>query len=131
MDENPEGRPTTLAEVFTPWEAAGESRRDCRPHRAESLLLLARCGILAGGLSFPFVFPSFVGLALGGLTRALARHDLDLICRGDMDQDGYRPTANAFAEARTAMIVSALGLLFWLGVCGLILLAVATRKSSS
>jgi hypothetical protein len=116
--ENGRGRPATLAEVFEPWEIAGESRRDSVPHRAGLLRALARCGVLAGGLSFPFILPGVVGLALGVLTGASARRDLDLISRGYMDHRGYHPTAKALSDARAAVVLSLLGPLLWLVVAG-------------
>jgi hypothetical protein len=127
--ESIKDRPATLADVFEPWEAAGESRRDCQPHRAEALQTLARLGMLAGGLSFPFFFPCVPGLTLGALTRLLARRDLDLICRGHMDHRGYHTTLRALSEARAALVLSLLGLLLWIFVCGFVVLLILIARN--
>jgi hypothetical protein len=109
----PERTSPLLEELFQPWELAGESPRDCEPHRAGLLLLMARVSLLAGGLSFVCLVPALVGVPLGLVTGAWARRDLDRICTGRMDQDGYRQTERARSDARAGVILGLLGLLFW------------------
>jgi hypothetical protein len=119
-----QGDMPSLAEVFRPWEQRGESRRDCRRHRGGLLLFLARIALLAGGLSL--VCPPFglLGLAMGLATCVLARHDLDLIFAGEMEQQGYKPTEKARSDGHAATIVSALGVILWLvvvaSICGIL-----------
>jgi hypothetical protein len=116
MDATPrkaERKSPTLEELFQAWELAGESPRDCEPHRAGLLLLMARASLLAGGLSFVCLLPALAGIPLGLLTGAWARRDLDLICAGRMDQDGYRETERARSDGRAGAILGPLGLLFW------------------
>jgi hypothetical protein len=127
LPENIRHRPATLSEVLEPWEAAGESRHDCLPHRSGLLHFLARLGLCAGGLSVPFFLPFLPGLALACLVRHLARRDLDLMSRGDMDQRGYQGTVRAFSEAKTALLLSIVGPLLWIVVSGIAVLSLALR----
>ena len=115
--------PLTAEAIFQPWELVGESRRDCEPHRASLVAVLAYASLVCGGLSFVCPLFSMYGIALGVMTRVMARRDLDLIAAGDMDQCGYVPTGKAFATARAAVILSIIGPLLWLGLLGVPVLA--------
>jgi hypothetical protein len=112
--ENEEPRMLTLEEVFEPWELVGKSRRDCLPHRARLLRLMAYVSCLAGGLSIVCLVPALLGLPLGLLARAMARRDLDLICGGDMDHRGYHETEKARADSHAGVLLNLWGLFFWL-----------------
>jgi hypothetical protein len=114
----------TLAEVFHPWEWSGESRRDCKPHRARLLLLLARASLLAGALSFLCLPFGIIGLPLGLVTRAMARRDLDLISAGEMDHRGYKLTEKARSDSHASVILSLLPFSFWF----LVILVVLTLR---
>jgi hypothetical protein len=115
-DANEPEMPAPAEEIFQPWQLAGESRRDCEPHRAQFLSALAYISLLLGGLSFLCLLPGFLGLVLGLMTGMMARRDLDLIVTGDMDQRGYAQTDRAWGNARAAMKLSFLGLLAWAGL---------------
>ena len=106
--------------IFKPWEMIGESRRDSLPHRARALTVLARTALFASGLGFLCPLLSLTGIVLGLTTRILARRDLDLICAGEMDQDGYVLTGKAWAEARVALILGFLGSIWWIFVLWLV-----------
>jgi hypothetical protein len=117
-------RMPTLEEVFEPWELAGESRRDCEPHRARLLRALARVSFLAGGLSIFCLLPALLGLPLGLMTRAMAGRDLDLISAGNMDHRGYHETEQARSDSHTGVILSLLGILGWFVVGAVLVLCI-------
>jgi hypothetical protein len=104
--------PAAAEEIFTPWELMGESRRDCQQDRAKSLAVLAFLSLLTGCLSFLCPLSGLLGLALGQITKVLARRDLDSISAGHMDQKGYGPTRKVLAHAYAAMSLSLLSFLF-------------------
>lgn len=102
----------TLEEVFQPWELAGESRSDCRPHRADFLRWMTRISFLLGGLSFVCPPLGLLGLPLALVVRRMARRDLDVIFTGDMDQSGRPGTEKAWIDSQAAAFVNLLPALF-------------------
>jgi hypothetical protein len=100
----------TLEQVFQPWELTGDARRDCAPHRANLLIKMARLSLVAAGLSFFGLPVNLIGLPLGLGTWAMACHDRDRICAGDMDQTGYHPTEKARSDSRAAVFLNILAI---------------------
>ena len=105
-------RPTAEA-VFTPWELEGQSRRDIRPHRAAMLRRLAWLSLLVGAGSWVCLVPPIIGFALGLTAWQMARRDLDLMRRGEMDTSGRCLTEKARSNAHAGAVLSFLGLLPW------------------
>jgi len=102
----------TLEEAFQPWELTGESRHDCRLHRAGFLLGMTRISFLLGGLSFLCPPLGLLGLPLALVIRRMARRDLDAIFAGDMEQRGRAPTEKAWIDSQAAAFVNLLPALF-------------------
>jgi hypothetical protein len=103
----------SLEEVFQPWELDGVTRRDARRHRGRLLQNLARLSLFAGGLTFVCLVPCVYGLPLAIVTWIVSQRDLDRICAGSMDQEGYHPTQKARSDSHAAIWLNVLGLLFW------------------
>jgi hypothetical protein len=111
-----------------PWERPGSVRRDCEPHRAPALLLLAGAGVALVALGFlpaamstvsgsPTVARALCGLALLAAPPAVAlgvgvvwavNHDLAQMGVGDVDPAGKR-------LAEVAEALGGLGLTLGLG----------------
>lgn len=117
-----DGPRRTVEDVFTPWELAGESRRDCKPHRVRLLRVLAYVSVLVAGASTFLICPAVLGLLLGLATWRMACRDLHLISRGEMDTTGFHGTEKARADARGAVLLSLAVLL----ICSLLTATAAT-----
>jgi hypothetical protein len=103
-----------LEQLFQPWELVGESRRDCRSHRAGLLLAMARLSLLLGGLSLLCPPLGLIGLPLALIIRRMARRDLDAMFAGDMDQRGRQRTEKAWSDSLAAAFIYLIGCL----ICG-------------
>ena len=112
-------RPTE-EERLTPWQKVGALRRDCEPHRGRLLATLARWSILAGVASLTCIFPGLAGLPLGITAWKMAKRDLVLIRRGDMDNSGLDQTEKAMTAAREGTVLSLFGLVLWSVAMGFI-----------
>jgi hypothetical protein len=119
-----------------PWERPGAVRRDCEPHRALLLGLLARAGlplmvvsaalnvcvlpaVALGGVfpAVPFLAAVLATAATWGLAGCLwwaCHRDLALMRAGRMDPEGRRATARVRLDAVTLVAFPLGGLIFGL-----------------
>jgi hypothetical protein len=96
-----------------PWD-----RRDAEPHRGKLIdvlgsiaLLAGTFGVCVGGLG------SLVALSTGIPALVMAKHDLDLMSRGEMDLAGRRDTVMGRSKALAGVVFAVvLGILFVLVV---------------
>jgi hypothetical protein len=115
---DPDRQPGPDADDSRPWERSGFVRRDCAPHRANVLMLLATVAVVLGLSSFCLVFTGWLGFILGGVVRHLADCDLAKMRAGVMDPNGRRQTEAAREQALWGMFYGGFGGL----VCGVPLL---------
>jgi hypothetical protein len=116
MDTTPEkmGSPGPIpANAFQPWDWVGEPRRDCEPHRAPLLRVLAWVSLAAAGLSLPCLFPGLIALPLGLAVWIMACRDLKLISAGDVDSRGFHGTERARFHSHAAVLLALFGFLLW------------------
>ena len=78
-----------------PWERPGAVRRDCMPHRADQLWVVAVTSLVLGLLACGLAAPAALGVPLALLASTLARRDLKKMNEGVMDPSGYRLTREA------------------------------------
>jgi hypothetical protein len=113
QQDDAEPRPS-LTEIFKPWEILGESRRDCVSDRAVLLKWLAWASLLLSGLNATCLPFWLLALPLALVTRAMARHDLELVSCGEMDQRGYEATEGARNESAAAVRMNVVYAAGWL-----------------
>src|SRR5262249_18388158 len=116
----PERRGDVMANDFgngepRPWELPGAVRRDCAPHRAGLLKMLAAISVVCGLLSFCLVVPSVIGLPCGLLTLILAERDQREMRAGRMDPRGSKETADAGSLGLFGVVCSLVCPLMWAG----------------
>jgi hypothetical protein len=100
------------------WVWTGAGRRDCEPHRARRLGLLATVSAYLGvaALCLPGL-PALLGLPLAAAAWELAGRDLEEMRAGLRDPSGRGATWDARQVALASMVVNGgallIGVLFW------------------
>jgi hypothetical protein len=90
-----------------PWELPGAMRRDCLPHRGGLLCNLTGASTLLAMLVGP------LGLVLGVIVWASARHDIAQIRQGSMDTSGEAKTIDARDGAVLSILFALSATVFW------------------
>ena len=99
-----------------PWEqAGGPVRRDCEPHRGSFIVALGRLALAVPGLLglayFPFAVTSLLAICLGLAVSIMARDDLELMRKKEMDPEGEASTMSGQTAASVGFIIGLVGLL--------------------
>ena len=101
-----------------PWEqAGGPVRRDCEPHRGSFIVALGRLALalavpgLLGLAYFPFAVASLLAICLGLAVSIMARDDLELMRKKEMDPEGEASTMSGQTAASVGFIIGLVGLL--------------------
>jgi hypothetical protein len=109
MNEQPFG--TEPDEEVPPWEARGQIRRDCAPHRGSVLVLLGSGALVCGMLAVCLIVPGLFGLPFGLVIYVLSQRDLERMKAGTMDPDGRTLTIQGGELAVGGALLSLLGLI--------------------
>src|SRR5262245_38433775 len=96
-----------------PWEAEGNVRRDCEPHRGNWLNLFATLALLLGAVAGACIYFGVVSVPFGIVVWRLASRDLAKMRAGRMDPNGEKQTRDARNCARVAVFIPLVGLLIW------------------
>ncbi|HZT80831.1 MAG TPA: hypothetical protein VFA26_11435 [Gemmataceae bacterium] len=108
-----ESSPPPAEDSRPPWERPGFVRRDCEPHRAGPLALLATVALIFGILSLCVCLPALIALPMGLGVYAAARRDLALMQAGQMDPDGSARTQTARDMALGGAFTAGMASLLW------------------
>jgi hypothetical protein len=95
-----------FARDIRPWELPGNIRRDCDPHRALLLSLLAVVSFSCGFFSVFLVVPALIAVPLGLAVRRMSEHDLHEMRWGRMDPEGRARTLLAQVWAGGGILFS-------------------------
>ncbi len=102
------------SELPRPWEQPGGVRRDCEPHRANWLLVLAAVALALGLSTFCLVVTGFIAMPVAAAVGRLAARDLDEMQAGRMDPQGRRMTSLARHMGFSAEVLVGLATVLWL-----------------
>jgi hypothetical protein len=106
--------PPDESEDARPWEAPGEVRRDCLPHRGHVLMWIGAASVVCGVTAPVLGVTAFAGFVLGLAAYWLAVHDLRAMAGGCMDSRGREETERARHRAEVGIGLSVVSL----AVCG-------------
>jgi hypothetical protein len=112
-DEPPEPDPW---QEGPPWKLPGGFRFDGEPHRGPLLFDLGQLSLmiaLLGVLPMCFLCSAPVAIPLGLRVWIMARRDLALMHRGEMDTRGREDTELGRKKARWALVLALTSLLLW------------------
>jgi hypothetical protein len=96
-----------------PWERPGAVRRDCEPHRGQTLEVLGTVSLACGALSLFMGLPALLGLPLGAAVLWLSSCDLTMMEAGRMNPAGKAPTLQGQFTADLGVRFSAAGAILW------------------
>jgi hypothetical protein len=99
-----------------PWEAEGNVRRDCEPHRGNWLGLFGTLAVLLGAVAGACIYFGVVSVPFGIVVWRLASRDLAKMRAGRMDPNGEKQTRDARNCARAAVFIPLVGLLIWAAI---------------
>jgi hypothetical protein len=89
-------------------------RRDCEPHRAMWIALLANCSLVLGSMAVILCgMPGLLGLPLGVVAWLMGNHDLEQMRQGRMDPRGLLKTQRGRESGIAGVVLSAVSLAFY------------------
>lgn len=111
MVDRPSDEHPPHAGDLRPWESPGAVRRDCEPHRADTLYVLAWVAMVSAATVFCFWPTAFAGVVLAGVVWSMARRDRRLMDIGLMDPQGEELTGRAQGLTCATFLFALLGYL--------------------